>query len=127
MTEDILKRMHASRPSGFCMAIALELVAKAVIVHKSQGNDIKHEEKLPFAGHLWVDKFCKKFPELELSDKEQRYLKLAEEIVINGKYPASLKPSDDKTSFGMSWFKDFMYFTQPVYERLMDIMKPKSD
>lgn len=119
--EKDLIRQQTTLPAEFCLAFALELVIKAVLVHQGKLEELASGEALPF-NHKLLDQALK-INDLEITDKERETLLWASDAVISGKYPVSKKPSDNKNGVPVARsLSDRINEVQPTYKKLMDII-----
>ncbi|MBI4967693.1 MAG: hypothetical protein HZC25_06195 [Rhodospirillales bacterium] len=95
-TEWRLWRMNLGRPAAFCIAFSLELAVKAAYVSQHP-DEIKDGSLGGLKGHSLIEK-CKRISRFDFTDERMKYVKMAEEIILDGKYPVTLKPIAEITA-----------------------------
>jgi len=116
-----LIRQQTTQPTEFCLAFALEIAIKAVLVHQGKLDELVSGEALPF-NHKLLDQ-ARQIDGLVISEEERDILLWASEAVLSGKYPVSKKPSDSKNGVpAVGSPSDRMNEVQPLYRKLMDVI-----
>ncbi len=116
-----LIRQQTTNPTEFCLAFAIELTIKAILVAQGKLEELVSGEALPF-NHKLLD-LARQIDGLDISEEEQEILLWSSEAVFNGKYPVSKRPSDSKNGVPISsLLREQVNKVEPLYRKLMDII-----
>jgi hypothetical protein len=115
-----LIRQQTANPTEFCLAFAIELSIKAVLVTQGKLDELVSGEALPFDHKLL--NLAHQIDGLDISEEEQDTLLWASEAVLNGKYPVSKKPGDIKSGVPISRsLAERVDRVEPLYRKLMEM------
>jgi hypothetical protein len=116
ITDEIAVGLHRQRAGVFCMAFAVELVIKAVYVKKIGCKHMKPNSRIDFGNHGIVQ-MAEEIAEASLTDSEKEAIRIAQEIIVNGKYPSSKKPKKDTEPLSLPNLRRAIDMMEPVYKK----------
>jgi hypothetical protein len=117
-TDEIAVGLHGQRAAVFCMAFALELTIKAAYVMTNGRKRMKPNCTIDFGSHRIIQ-LAEDISEGCLTDADKQAIRLAQEIIVNGKYPTTKKPKDNAESFNLPSLEHAIEAMEPVYRIFM--------
>jgi len=126
ITHEIAVRLHGQRAALFCMAFAVELIIKAVYVKQIETKEMKPNCHIKFGNHR-ITQLAAKMTDISLTDSEKMAIQLAQEIIVNGKYPTSTKPKDTIESMMLPNLRSTIEMLEPIYEKFWGYILKKQD
>lgn len=126
ITHEIAVRLHGQRAALFCMAFAVELIIKAVYVKKIGAKQMKPNCRINFGSH-GITQLAAEMTDISLTDPEKAAIRLAQEIIVNGKYPTSTKPKDTAESMMLPNLRRAIEMLEPIYEKFWGCILEKQN